>query len=392
MTQMQMTKSFFASIMLVAALSINACGAEDPIDPAPTTRYVSSTPVSLQGNTAMISADLTKRFGQLALDCVHREYPNKISHVMQGDEDVKPPRELHPAFYGCFDWHSSVHGHWLLVRLLNVGETDSAFETAAREKLSISFTPENIETEVAYFAQKGRASYERPYGTAWLLQLTSELRQFDDPQAQQWLETLLPLEKIILQQTTDWLPKLAYPIRLGTHNQTAFAFSLMLDHARISGNKSFEAKLVDKIRDFHINDVNCPLAYEPSGEDFLSPCLMQADLMRRVMSQDDYAVWLTKFMPDIPVDGDSAWLRPGIVRDAADGKLVHLDGVNLSRAWNLYMIANALPADDLRRASLVATAKVHETAGIASVSAEHYAGSHWLASFATYLMTSRGQL
>ena len=165
----------------------------------------------------------------------------------------------------------------------------------------------------------------------------------------------------------------------------------MLDHARASGKGSFEIMLVEKIRGFHSEDVNCPLSYEPSGEDFLSPCLMEADLMRRVMSADEFANWLTKFMPDIPEDGSSDWLRPGIVRDAGDGKLVHLDGVNLSRAWNLYILADALPENDPRIAALRATALVHEKTGLAAVSDEHYSGSHWLASFAVYLMTARGQ-
>ena len=377
-------------VLGLLCLVVGGCGkgeAENRDDPT----YVTAT-FGAENTKPTLSPGLTSRFGQLALDCLHREYPNKISHVLADDQDVKTPHELHPAFYGCFDWHSSVHGHWLLVRLLNVGQPDDAFQQMARDKLSQSFTPENIAAEIAYFNQKGRASYERPYGTAWLLQLTTELRQFDDPQARKWLATLKPLEDVIIAKTMDWLPKLAYPIRLGTHNQTAFAFGLMLDHARASGRSSLEIMLEDKIRDFHLDDVNCPMGYEPSGEDFLSPCLMEADLMRRVLSADKFAKWLTKFLPGIPEDGSSDWLRPGIVRDASDGKLVHLDGVNLSRAWNLYMLADALPENDPRIAALRATALVHEKTGLAAVSDEHYSGSHWLASFAVYLMTGRGRL
>ena len=206
-----------------------------------------------------------------------------------------------------------------------------------------------------------------------------------------WLMNLAPLEADIAQSLKDWLPKLAYPIRLGTHNQSAFAFGLMLDWARIAGDKEMEGLIIDRALVFHKTDVNCPLAYEPSGEDFLSPCLMEADLMRRILSPRDFNDWFTAFMPDVPTDGSADWLAPGIVKDASDGKLVHLDGVNSSRAWNLYNIARALPENDPRRASLVAAAKVHQDTGVAAVSDEHYSGSHWLASFATYLMTDRGQ-
>lgn len=329
------------------------------------------------------------RFAILALDCVHREFPNKISHVMQADSDVRAPRNLTPAFYGCFDWHSSVHGHWLLTRILTTNP-DTVFASEIRTKLAQSFTADNLAVELAYYTAPGRASFERPYGIAWYLQLVAELHESDDPQLQTWRSTLRPLEDAIVARTRDWLPKLSYPVRLGTHNQTAFAFGLMLDYARTVGDEAFEQDLIAKTLAFHRDDVNCPMAYEPSGEDFLSPCLMEADLMRRVMAADEFAAWLSGFLPDIPADGAGDWLAPGIVLDASDGKLVHLDGVNLSRAWALEGIASALPAGDRRRTALLASAKIHREAGIAAVSGEHYAGSHWLASFATYLTTQRG--
>ena len=207
---------------------------------------------------------------------------------------------------------------------------------------------------------------------------------------QAWREILRPLEAAIVAKTRAWLPNLSYPVRLGTHNQTAFAFGLMLDYARRVDDQAFEADLVNKALSFHRTDVSCPLDYEPSGEDFLSPCLMEADLMRRVLAPQDFAVWLAGFLPQIPLDGGAAWLEPGIVLDASDGKLVHLDGVNLSRAWALEGIADALPEDDLRIAALMASSLRHREVGIAAISDEHYSGSHWLASFATYLMTDRG--
>ncbi|MEO0700299.1 MAG: DUF2891 domain-containing protein, partial [Pseudomonadota bacterium] len=280
-------------------------------------------------------------------------------------------------------------GHWLLTRILTT-HTGGVYEEEIRAKLATSFTPEKLEGELAYYSAEGRGSFERPYGIAWYLQLVAELEESDDPQLNEWRETLRPFEDAIVVQIMDWLPKLAYPVRLGTHNQTAFAFGLMLDYARTTGNSQLEAALVEKSLSFHQGDVNCPLAYEPSGEDFLSPCLMEADLMRRVLAQDEYADWLTAFLPQIPSDGRADWLEPGVVRDASDGKLVHLDGVNLSRAWALEGIASALPEGDARIAALLAASKVHTQTGIAAVSDEHYSGSHWLASFATYLTTKRG--
>jgi hypothetical protein len=340
-----------------------------------------------------VNGELAAKFARLALDCVHREYPNKIGHVLNTAEDARTPSSLHPVFYGCFDWHSSVHGHWLLVRLLRTVSADQ-MPTGLREEiimaLNQSFTAQGTAVEVAYFEAENRKSYERPYGVAWFLQLTAELRQWQDPQAGTWLEILRPLEVVIVAQIKSWLPKLAYAIRLGTHNQSMFAFGLILDWAKASGDREMADMVTERSHAFHLEDRNCPLNYEPSGEDFLSPCLMEADLMRRILPQDEFAKWLNGFLPGIPRDGRGDWLAIGIVMDPTDGKLVHLDGVNLSRAWNLENIARALPPDDPRRPSLLAASSIHAEAGLANVSAEHYEGSHWLASFATYLVTRRG--
>ncbi len=329
------------------------------------------------------------RFAILALSCVHREYPNKIAHVLTGDADARPPRELTPAFYGCFDWHSSVHGHWLLVRILHM-DPDTPFRAAIVDALDVSFTADNIAAEVVYYTGPDRSSFERPYGIAWFLQLVAELHESDDPKLRAWRQILAPLEREIVSRVQAWLPNLAYPIRLGTHNQSAFAFGLMLDYARTVGDADLEQALEKKTLTFHRNDVNCPLDYEPSGEDFLSPCLMEADLMRRVLNDTEFAAWLGAFLPGIPLDGSNDWLTPGVVLDAEDGKLVHLDGVNLSRAWALEGIVSGLPAGDPRVAALMASAALHRETGIAAVSDEHYSGSHWLGSFATYLVTRRG--
>ncbi|MCW5725241.1 MAG: DUF2891 domain-containing protein [Maricaulaceae bacterium] len=337
---------------------------------------------------AMLDTGHVARFAQMALDCVHREYPNKISHVLNSDADARPPRELTPVFYGCFDWHSAVHGHWLLARLARL-HPEADFTPAARAALAQNFTAENVAGELEYFAGEGRASFERPYGLAWFLQLTAELREWDDPQARDWAQTLAPLEDVVEARFMSWLPNLVYPVRSGTHNQTAFGFALALDWARIAGRGALAELLTAKSLAFHVNDRTCPLDYEPSGEDFLSPCLMQADLMRRVIPAAEYPAWLSAFLPGIPEDGSAGWIAPGVVLDPTDGKLVHLDGFNLSRAWNLQGIAASLPADDPRRAALLAAEAEHREAGLAAVSDAHYEGGHWLASFATYLVTGK---
>lgn len=308
---------------------------------------------------------------------------------MSSDQDVAPPRELTPVFYGCFDWHSSVHGHWLLVRLLRL-YPDEDFATGAQAALEKSFTAEKVAQEVRYVTHDQRDSFERPYGIAWLLQLTAELREWDDPRAARWLATLQPLEAALLKKTQDWLVKLAYPIRIGEHAQTAFAFGLFLDWARAAGNDDFRALVTRRSRDFYYSDRNCPLAYEPGGQDFLSPCLAEADLMRRILPSQDYVSWLSAFMPDIPSDGGGEWLPLAVVTDPTDGKLAHLDGLNISRAWMLDGMAAGLPDGDSRRQALLDAAAIHRKSGLAAVTGEHYEGGHWLGSFATYLQTGRG--
>jgi hypothetical protein len=335
-----------------------------------------------------LSAEGVETFARLALECVHQEYPNKIAHVLASDEDARPPRELTPAFYGCFDWHSAVHGHWLLARLARL-YPEAPFTGEAVEALRKSLSAENIREEVAYIRGEGRASFERPYGLAWLLQLAAELREWDEPDARRLASNLQPLEEEVAGRIAEWLPKLAYPIRAGEHSQTAFAFGLILDWTRIAGNRDLESMLEQKIREFHLSDRACPLSYEPSGQDFLSPCLAEADLLRRVLPPEQFAAWLGAFLPVIPLEPEDGWLPVGIVTDRADGKLAHLDGLNLSRAWMLYGIAHGLPPNDPRVASLRHTARVHAEDALVQVDGEHYEGGHWLGSFATYLVTGR---
>jgi hypothetical protein len=330
-----------------------------------------------------------ERFANLALACVHREYPNKIAHILTSDGDALPPRSLTPAFYGCFDWHSSVHGHWLLVRLLRLFP-ESSFASRARAALHKNLTAENLLQEAAYLRGEGRASFERPYGLAWLLQLCAELREWDNDFAKALATNLRPLEEEAVARLSEWLPKLPFPVRSGEHSQTAFALGLALDYARTVKNELFSKLLLARAFQFYFNDRKAPLEYEPSGEDFLSPCLAEADVMRRVLGRQEFEVWLKGFLPQIPPNASSTWLLPAVSPDRRDGKLGHLDGLNLSRAWMLEGIASALEPYNPRRHAVEAAACEHASVGLAAVTGEHYEGGHWLGSFAVYLVTRRG--
>jgi len=340
-------------------------------------------------DTGRFDIQAAQRFANLALACVHKEYPNHLSHTLNSDADVAPPRELTPAFYGCYDWHSSVHGHWLLARLARTFP-DAPFAQPARAVLGQSITGKNIAQEAAYLRGAGRASFERPYGLAWLLQLVAELNEWNDPQARGMAVNLRPLEEAAVGRLSEWLPKLANPVRIGEHDQTAFALGLMLDYANGRGNRQFAELILSRARQFYLGDRNCPLAYEPSGEDFLSPCLGEADLMRRVLPAQEFAHWLQAFLPQISATGDGRWLQPVTSPDPSDPKLAHLDGLNLSRAWMLEGIAAGLPKGDKRISSITAAAEAHLRAGLAAVTGAHYEGGHWLGSFAVYLVTQRG--
>jgi hypothetical protein len=391
-------------VTLLAAGSILAVAIARPAHVAAGVRVAEATPAPTASSGAMsgellaaarsLDAGAAARFGALALKCLHQEYPNHISHTLNGDSDARPPRELTPAFYGCLDWHSDVHGHWLLVRLIRLFP-DAPFVTEARAAIARSLTPQNIAGEVAYLRGSGRASFERPYGLAWLLRLAAELRRLDDADARNWLATLAPLESEVAARVESYLPKLYYPIRIGEHDQSAFSLGLMWDWATVGGDAHMRALLSDAAQRFYRRDRNCPLSYEPSGEDFLSPCLAEADFMRRVLAPGKFARWLSAFLPQVPRDHGAAadltaWLPPGVVSDRADPKLAHIDGLNLSRAWMLEGIAHGLPSHDARIAALLATAAKHADAALPAVTGEHYEGGHWLGTFAVYLTSQAG--
>ena len=306
------------------------------------------------------------RFAQLALACVRRELPHKLDHLML-DDVKRSPRELHPAFYGCFDWHSAVHGHWMLVRLLRA-VPDLSEAPAIRALLDEHLTAANITVEAAYFS--GRASFERTYGWAWLLELARALHGWDNP----WRAHVAPLVDVIVARYLAFLPKQAYPIRTGVHANTAFGLALALDFARDTQHRELEALITERALTYYGNDVDAPAAWEPSGDDFLSPSLVEADLMRRVVP--DFAAWFARFLPRLP----TCLQTPVSVTDRSDPKLAHLDGLNLSRAWCLRRIAAALS-----RADLAEIAERHAQAGLAHVASGDYMGEHWLASFAVYL-------
>lgn len=348
-----------------------------------------SSPTPTAAAPGTLDARAAARFAGLALKCLHQEYPNHVSHTLNSDADARAPRALTPSFYGCFDWHSDVHGHWLLVRLLRLFP-DAPFATPARAELARSFTPANIAGEITYLRGEGRVSFERPYGLAWLLQLAAELRAWDDPDARRWLAALAPLEAEVARRLKSWIPKLHYPIRVGEHDQSAFAFGLAWDWAGRAGDAQMRELLRDAAQRFYGHDRNCPLAYEPSGEDFFSPCLAEADFMRRVLRPDEFASWLSAFLPQIPSTASVAWLTPGVVTDRADPKLAHVDGLNLSRAWMLGGIVHGLPPHDPRLPALNAAARVHAAAALPEVTGEHYEGGHWLGTFAVYLTSGAG--
>jgi hypothetical protein len=325
---------------------------------------------------------LVHRCAALALGGVRREYPNKIAHVLQDDRDVRPPRKLTPIFHGCFDWHSAVHSHWLLARACRI-VPDGSFVAESRQLMDEAFTREKVACEVAYLSGPGRESFERPYGLAWLLQLCAELRGWEDPAARRWASRLEPLETLAAERFLQWLPRLPAPIRTGEHSQTAFAMGLVLDWARVAGRETLEGLVSRTARAFHLHDAGWSLAFEPGGQDFLSPGLAEADLLRRVLDPPAFAQWLERFLPELSNPLGAQHLQPVEVTDRSDGKLVHLDGLNLSRTWMLEGIVEGLPEGDPRRPWLDSAAHLHAAAGLAALDHDDYETTHWLGTFAS---------
>jgi hypothetical protein len=326
-------------------------------------------------------------FALLALKGIQKEYPNKPGDVLNSDKDVKGPRAVHPAFYGSFDWHSSVHGHWMLVRLLRQFP-DLPEKKQIRTVLAEHLTAKNLKAEADYLSRPNAKSFERPYGWAWLLKLAEELHRWDDPEAKEWSKNLKPLTDTIVARYLAFFPKQTYPIRSGVHPNTAFGLAFAFDYAQAVGNKELRELIEKRSRSYYGKDAGIPAAWEPDGADFFSPSLMEADLMRRVLPPAEFHAWFGRFLPNLARGEPKSLLEPATVTDRSDPQIVHLDGLNLSRAWCMRSIAVALPKDDPARKILAEAASRHAEAALKHVASGDYVGEHWLASFAVYLLST----
>ena len=327
-------------------------------------------------STLQLSIEEAKKIIELPLHCLEIEYPNKLGQVLASSEELKSPKQLRPIFYGCFDWHSSAHGYWSVVKLVKqFPELDTNGSIDAL--LTKVFTEENVAIEKAFFEQNHNKNFERTYGWAWFFKLQEELYTWKDhPKAQQWYKILQPLENIFVDRYLTYLPKLNYPIRTGTHDNTAFGMALSLEYAETVGNNKLKDAITMKAKELFLNDVSCPITYEPSGHDFLSPCLQEAWLLSKVLETNEYKTWLQNFLPQLFESNFN--LEVGKVSDRTDGHLVHLDGLNFSRATCLFQIAQKLP--ELQH--LKSIAEKHFNAAFPNISNDDYMGSHWLGSFA----------
>ncbi len=369
-----MSKQIFESILVMALFAFGSIST------------VAQTNKPKNPNTSLTPSQAS-HFAALALKCVAREYPNKPEHVMNDRGDVQSPKSLHPAFYGCYDWHSSVHGHWMLVRLLAIFPNLPEAQ-AIRQALKVNLTAENIRAETAYLQGPNRQSFERTYGWAWLLKLAEELAGLNDAEAKNWLRNLQPLVDALVSRYISFLPKQTYPIRTGVHPNTAFGLAFAFDYARAVGNEPLVVLIGERSRTYYAKDANYPAGWEPGGEDFFSPALMEADLMRRVLSASEFRRWFHGFLPQLATGSPKALLHPATVTDRTDPKLVHLDGLNLSRAWCMRSVAAALPPGDSARKVLATAARLHADDALAHVASGDYSGEHWLASFAVYLLST----
>ena len=326
--------------------------------------------------THRLTPEMAARYASIALGHVEREYPNKLDHVLNGPADAQGPRALHPIFYGSFDWHSCAHGYWLLARVLGRFPEGAAAEDV-RALFDRQFTEEKVAVELAYLQRPLSAGFERPYGAAWLLMLQAELE--GSPAASGWAGPLRPLAEAFAVRLKTYLPKLTYPIRAGTHANSTFALSLALEYA-LRADEELAVLITSRARDWFQADVDCQ-AWEPSGDDFLSSALMEAELMRLVLPHMEFRHWFGRFLPRLDRREPATLFRPAVVSDPTDCKLAHLDGVNLSRAWQMRGLASALDAGDARRPVLEDAAEAHLSASLKAVEGD-YMGEHWLASFA----------
>jgi len=326
---------------------------------------------------------LAERFASIALSHVRCEFPNKLDHVLDGADDARTPRDLHPIFYGSFDWHSCVHGYWMLARLLRLFPGHAQAEATAA-LFDAAFTEDNVAGEYSYLLRPSSGGFERPYGWAWALMLAAELRRADEPR---WTEAYRPLENAFVARFHDFLPKLSYPIRAGTHANTAFALVLGEEYARVAHDQRLRDLFAAHARRWFGNDRDAP-AWEPSGDDFLSPTLIEALAMLRLSPRGEFIRWFARFLPALSQGLPAVLFEPATVSDRSDGKIAHLDGVNLSRAWCLRALADAA-GDNALAALLRDAAQKHIAASLAHVAGD-YAGEHWLATFAVLALGLQG--
>lgn len=362
-------------LLLASAVLLGACESKAP---AP-------TPIP---ELPALTQESASNFAQITLKCVQKQYPNSPGFVLNAPADVQPPDKVHPAFYGCYDWHSSVHGHWMLARLLrlfpSLPEKDRIVQA-----LNTNLTPENIEAEAAYFTRPGTQAFERTYGWAWTLKLAEELERSPSQDAKEWQQNLKPLADTMAKRYLDFLPKQTYAIRTGLHPNTAFGLAFALDYAKTMGDTALHELLVKRSMDYFGGDTDYPAKLEPNGSDFLSPTLVEADLMRRVLPAPAFADWFHKYLPRLANGEPKNLLEIAVVTDRSDPQLGHLDGLNLSRAWCMRQIAAALPETDPSRAVLAAAGHTHAIDALQHVATGHYEGEHWLASFAVFLLTEK---
>ena len=346
----------------------------------------SARAVAAEGDGPGLTVAQASSFARLALKGVDKEYPNKLDHVMGAAGDVRGPKELHPAFFGCYDWHSSVHGHWMLARLARVvpGLPEAA---EIRAVFADHFSAASLRAEADYFARPESRTFERTYGWAWLLKLAEELNGWDDPDARAWARNLKPLADAIAARYVTFLPKQLYPIRTGVHPNTAFGLALAHDYAKSVGDGALKEMIEGRAKAYYLADVDAPARWEPGGADFFSPSLLEADLMRRVLPAAEFRAWFARFLPGTARTEPKELFAPAEVLDRTDPQLVHLDGLNLNRAWLMRGVAASLPEGDAAHDALLASAERHARAGLAQVASGDYAGEHWLASFAVYLLT-----
>jgi hypothetical protein len=331
-----------------------------------------------------LTPEIAARFADVALGHVMREYPNKLDHVMGGPEDVRGPRDLHPIFYGSFDWHSCVHGWWLLTRVRRLfPDLPQAAQIAALFEAHL--TPANVEAERAYALRPLSRGFERPYGWAWLLMLQAELARTETKQGRGWAAALAPLAQVFADRFREFLPKATYPIRTGTHFNTAFALALAQEYAKFA-DPSLSDLLRETARRWYAQDRDCQ-AWEPSGDDFLSSALTEAECMRRLLPPDQFRPWFDAFLPRLAQSEPVTVFHPATVSDRSDGKIAHLDGLNLSRAWCWRSLAGAPSADDPRRPLMLAAADRHLAAALPHVAGD-YMGEHWLATFGLLALTA----